>query len=209
MKALGFGVTLKGGSDATGVKRVRPALFEARSSLPISAACVVANGIRETLSPLLGGSVAVRLFEPRIPAPHAWSAILRDARLYRVRGNVADAAVVLRASDAVALAAALFGESSGAVERALSPIECDVLDRLINAIAANLGAVCGAREGYLVERVAALDGFVTYFELLIEEPVSSRIGVALSRDPASDARGRLRVEAPRTSQTHRASPPSI
>ncbi len=64
---------------------------------------------------------------------------------------------------------------------------------MINAIAANLGAVCGAREGYPVERVAALDGFVTYFELLIEEPVSSRIGVALSREPVSDTRGCLEV----------------
>ncbi len=194
MKALGFDVPLKDGYERTGAKRVRRAFFEARSSLPISAACVVANGIRETLSSLLRGSVAVRLFEPRIPAPHAWSAILRDARLYRVRGNVADAAVILRASDAVALAAALFGESSDAVERALSPIECDVLDRMINVIAANLGAVCGAREGYPVERVGALDGFVTYFELLIEEPVSARIGVALSRDPASDTRGSLEAK---------------
>lgn len=200
MKTLGFGVTLDDGSEAIDdgsgairVRCVRQARFEARSSLPISAACVVANGIREALSSLLGASVTVRLFEPTIPGPHAWPALLRDARLYRVRGNVADAAVVLRACDAVTLAAALFGEApaTDVVERALSPMECDVLDRMINAIAANLGAVCGAREGFPVERVCALDGFVTYFELLIEEPIASRIGIALSREPSPEARGCL------------------
>jgi hypothetical protein len=188
MKALSFEVTLNERSGAIRARKVRRARFEARSSLPISAACVVANGMRETLSSLLGGAVVLRLFEPAIPAPHAWPAILRDARLYRVPGKVADAAVVLRTGDAAALAAALFGESPGVVERALSPIECDVVDRTVNAIAANLGAVCGAREGHSVERVATLDGFVTYFELLIEEPVASRVGIALSREPSAEPR---------------------
>ncbi len=194
MKALGFEPAFEHGSQATAAKRVRRARFEARSSLPISAACVVANGIRETLSSLLGGSVSVRLFEPTIPGPHMWPAILRDARIYRVRGSVADAAVVLRAPDALPVAAALFGESPCAVaQRALSPIECDVVDRMINAVAANLGAVCGSLEGHTVERVGALDGFVSYFELLIEKPVAARIGIALSREPSPEARGSLEL----------------
>ncbi len=172
---------------------MRQARFEARSALPIGAACVVANGVRETLGSLLRGPVLVRLLEPSIPAPTAWPAILRRARLYRVRGNVADAAVVLRAPDATALAAALFGESDAAPagERALSPFECDILDRMVNAIAANLTAVCGPRDGRPVEVVAALDGFITYFELLIEEPIAARVGIALSRDPPPEARGGL------------------
>ncbi len=137
----------------------------------------------------------MRLLEPSIPAPPAWRAILRDARLYRIRGSVADAAVVLRPADAVALAAALFGEShAGAGERPLSPFECDVLDRMVHAIAANLTAVCGPRDGRPLERVAELDGFITYFELFVEEPAAARIGIALSRDPSAEARGSLDVE---------------
>lgn len=194
MKALGFQPAFEHGCDASAAKPVRRARFEARSSLPMSAACVVANGIRETLSSLLGGPVSMRLFEPTIPAPHVWAAVLSDARIYRVRGSVADAALVLRASDALPVAAALFGESPRAVaQRALSPIECDVVDRMINAVAGNLGAVCGAREGLTVERVGELDGFVSYFELLIEKPVASRIGIALSREPSPEARGGLEL----------------
>jgi len=161
--------------------------------LPASAACVVANGVRETLSSILRGVVSLKLFEPTIPSPQAWALILRDARIYRVRGNVADAALVLRTPDAVALAAALFGEAhdQSTAPRGLSPIECDVIDRTINAVAASLGPVCGTREPAAAERVAGISGFVTYFELLIEEPTIARIGIALSRDPSPEPRGAL------------------
>jgi hypothetical protein len=173
-------------------RRLRRARFEVRSSLPISAACVVANGARETLNSLLGAPVALRLFEPSIPSPAGWRAILDGARCYRFRGNIAEAAVVLRAADAVSLAAALFGELSTAppAERELSPIERDVLERLVNAIAANLGVVCGARDGHALD--SATDAaFVTYFELLVEEPLLARIGVALSRDSLPEVRGSI------------------
>jgi hypothetical protein len=192
MKSLRFLAVLE--RAACGAeKRVRLAQFEARSSLPVSAACVVANGVRETLSGLLGGSVDLRLFEPTIPAPHAWRVILHNARCYRVRGNVADAAIIVRGRDAIALAATLFGEPRVTADRALSPIECEVLDRMVGAIAANLGVVCGARDGHTAERVAALPGFVTYFELLVEEPVVARIGIALSREPSPETGGCVEV----------------
>jgi hypothetical protein len=193
VKSLGFRGNLEGRSDSNNGKRIRLARFEARSWLPISAACVVANGTRETLSSLFAQPIVLRLFEPAIPSPDAWSMILLGARLYRVRGNIADAAVVLRAGDAIALAAALFGESpaAAATDRALSPIECDVVDRMVNAVAANLGAVCGAQEHRAVERVSTLAGFVTYFELLVEEPVAARIGIALSRDPSPETGGSI------------------
>jgi hypothetical protein len=174
-------------------KPVRSAQFQARSSLPVSAACVVANGVRETLSALLGMPVGLRLFEPTIPSPRAWTAISEDARLYRLRGSVADAAIVLRVCDAAALSAALFGESHAAAPRELSPIESDVIDRMIAAIAANLVAVCGKQEGSKVERAGSIAGFVTYFELSIEEPISARIGIALSPDPAPERGASLDV----------------
>ncbi|HEY6326911.1 MAG TPA: hypothetical protein VIW73_10420, partial [Candidatus Cybelea sp.] len=77
--------------------------------------------------------------------------------------------------------------------RTLSPIERDVVDRAANAIAANLIAVCGAREGRAVERVSAIDGFVTFFEMSVQAPVEARIGIAVSRDPAPEPRGSLEL----------------
>ena len=191
MRSLGF-APLPNGSRR-GVRRVRQARLERRSSLPASAACVVANGVRETLGALLGMPVTLRLFEPVIPDPRAWKAIAHNATVYRVRGSVADAAIVLRRVDAATLAGAVFGEPATAGERALSPLECDVIDRTANAIAANLIAVCGAREAHPVERVAAIDGFITFFEMMIEKPMEARIGVALSRDPAPEPRGGLEL----------------
>jgi len=191
MKSLGFAPASRHRSHEG--KRIRELRFERRSSLPASAACVVANGVRETLTALLGAPVLLRLFEPVIPDPIAWKAVARDAMLYRVRGSVADAAIVLRASDAIAFASAAFGEPAAPCARALSPIERDIVDRAANAIAANLTAVCGARESHPIERIAAIDGFVSFFEMSIEQPVESRIGIALSRDPVPEPRGALDV----------------
>ncbi len=189
MKSLGF-APASGNSPESG-KRVREARFERRSSLPASAACVVANGIRETLSALLGTPVTLRLFEPVIPDPRAWDAIARNATIYRVRGSVADAAIVLRAHDAVALASGIFGEPAASGARTLSPIERDVIDRAATAIAGNLIAVCGAREGSAIEGVSAIDRCVTFFEMSMERPVEARIGIALSRDPVPEPHGGL------------------
>lgn len=191
MKSLGFAPAARNRSN-TG-KRVREVQFERRSSLPASAACVVANGVRETLTALLGTQVTLRLFEPVIPDLRAWAAIALDAMIYRVRGSAADAAIVLRTADAIAFASAVFGEPAAADGRTLSPIERDIVDRAANAIAANLIAVCGVREGRAVERVAAIDGFVTFFEMSTDGPVEARIGIALSRDPAPEPRGGLEI----------------
>jgi flagellar motor switch protein FliM len=174
-------------------KHIRKPVFGSRSALPPSAACVVANGVRETLTSILSSPVEMRLSEPSIPAPPAWTAIVKDAVLYRVRGSIADAAIVLRPADALSLVAALFGEGFVYHERELSPIERDVLDRTVNAIAAHLGSVCGTRESRCVERVGTIEGYATYFELLVEEPVAARIGIALSRDPSPGPRGYVEI----------------
>jgi Type III flagellar switch regulator (C-ring) FliN C-term len=171
---------------------VRCARFERRSSLPTSAACVVANGVRETLAALLGLGASLRLFEPTIPDPHGWAAIVRDALLYRIHGSVADAALILRPADAIALAGAAFGEpvqNGTRTAQLLSPIETEVVDRLINAMAANFSALCAMREAGAAQRVDAIAGFVTFFELLIESPIEARVGIALSREPGSTPSG--------------------
>jgi hypothetical protein len=192
MKSLAFGFI----GDSRNGKRVREARFEERSYLPASAACVVSSGVRETLASFFGVPVSVRLLEPAIPSPQAWSAIARGAMLYRYRGSVADAAIVLRSADAIAIAGAAFGEefAPAAPERDLSPLERDVLERMVGAIAGALAAVCGAREREPLERAQTIGGFVTYFEILLDAPIDARIGIALSRDPAPEPHGRLALE---------------
>lgn len=173
---------------------VRKAIFTPRSALPASAACVVANAIRETLASLFGAPTEIRVFEAAIPTASSWAAITRESLLYRVRGNMADAAIVVRSSDALALVAGLFGEPSCAQSaRLLSPVELDVLMRTVTAIAVHLGSVCGSREGQAVERVESIEGFSTYFELALEEPVRARIGIALSRDPSPEPSARVEL----------------
>jgi hypothetical protein len=147
--------------------------------------------VRETLSALLGLAASVRLFEPTIPDSQGWAAIVRDALLYRIHGNIADAALILRPTDAIALAGAAFGEPATKVRTALalSPIEIQVVDRLINAMAANFSGLCAAREAGAARRVDAIADFVTFFELLIESPIEARVGIALSREPGSAPSG--------------------
>jgi flagellar motor switch/type III secretory pathway protein FliN len=174
-------------------RRMRRSCFERRSLLPASAACVVANAMRETLSALLAVPVTLRLLEPVIPDPAAWSALAAQARLYRVRGSIAAAAIVVRPRDALALAAAAFGEAV-AEPRPLSPVESEVLLRAVRALSGSLASVIG-RDAAALEQILDISGYVTYFELILERPVAARIGIALSRDPvAKGPGGTLRIE---------------
>jgi flagellar motor switch/type III secretory pathway protein FliN len=178
--------------EACNGRRVRRACFERRSSLPVSAACVVANGVRETLGALLATPVSLRLLEPMIPGPAAWDAICGGAQLFGMRGPLCDAAFVLRPQDALALATSAFGERPDA-PRPLSAVEQEVLARALRGVAGSVAPVCG-RELSPLERILDIRGYVTYFELLVERPVQARIGVALSRDPAARGAPTLRIE---------------
>jgi len=162
--------------------------------LPVSAACVVATAVRETLGALFGEAVVLKLYEPAIPAPAAWDAIVRDATIYRVRGARADAAVIVRAADARVLAAAAFGEREPGAA-ALSPLERSVLERTIRAIAAHFAPICGTGAGEpVVSEQSGAHGFTTFFELQLERPVRARIGIALSRDPQPEPRPGIELD---------------
>lgn len=188
LTALGFAHV----SELRDGKRIRRPRFERKSSLPVSAACVVANGVRETLGALLATPVSLRLLEPVIPDSQAWAAICAGAQLFGLRGPLCDAAFVLRPQDAVALASSAFGEEAGE-PRPLSAVEQEVLSRALRGVAGSLTPVCG-RELSPLERILDIGGYVTYFELLVERPVRARIGVALSRDPAARGSATLRIE---------------
>ncbi|MFN2528459.1 MAG: FliM/FliN family flagellar motor switch protein [Candidatus Baltobacteraceae bacterium] len=174
-------------------RRIRGARFTRRSSLPVSAACVVASGVRETLCAQLGTRVNVRLLEPVIPDPAAWQLITADATIFRLRGPLSDGALILRRTDALGLVGAVFGERPGK-SRPLSPIEDEVLARVLRSLATALSPVCGATEKLSIERTNQGAGFVTYFELLLDGPVEAKIGVALTRDPQPAAHPCLAIE---------------
>jgi flagellar motor switch/type III secretory pathway protein FliN len=162
-------------------RRIREIRFERRSSLPVSAACLIATAVRESLAPVFGAGFTVRLFPPALPAAAAWAAIVRDAYLYLVRGSAGEAVIVLRKRDAATLAAAAFGEHH-VVERAVSPIEEATLQRIAAMIAQQLAPVCGP--GVLsVARCSQPGTLVTYFELQCDAPVHARIGIGLRHDP--------------------------
>jgi hypothetical protein len=154
-----------------GRSRIRSAALQERSLLPVSAACVVANAVREQLSALAGAYVELRLWPPAIPEDSAWQTLLRDAQVYHVRGAVCDAAFILRRIDAQALAALLFGER-------MSYRSAAQLSRLEDQIT----PVCGDCK---LQAAAGNCAFVTYFELHVIEPIELCLGVALSREPAA------------------------
>lgn len=172
--------------ELRGARRVRSIAFAERSMLPVSVACVVASGVRETLATLFGEPVALKLYEPVIPTPSGWSAIARDATIYRVRTTGADAAVIVRPPDASAIAGAAFGEREERTA-ALSALERTVLSRTVQAIAQQFGPICGAgAQTTMLEAQPDLGDFVTFFELQIERPVCARVGIALRRDPTPE-----------------------
>lgn len=190
MKCLAFS---RAGSDVGG-RRIRTAHFETRSAFPVSAACVVANGVREQLARVFDRETALTLCEPAIPSPTAWTAIARDAACFQVRGTLADAAFVLRPRDIVAFATAAFGEGESTA-RALSTIERGVVERALRVLAGALTPACGARSAPAeLEPVAELVGFTTYFELHVERPARLCLGIALSREPQPSLGPTLRIE---------------
>ncbi|MGH7736687.1 MAG: FliM/FliN family flagellar motor C-terminal domain-containing protein [Candidatus Tyrphobacter sp.] len=171
---------------------VRAAAFERRSLVAVSAACLVANAIREQLALLCGAEVDLRLWPPAIPQPAAWEAILCGARSYAVRGERCDGAIVLRPRDARALAAMLFGErTAGADARALSPMESEITRRAVVAIVPSLSPVCG--ETHLDE--SGHERPIAYFELHVVAPLACAIGIALSREPRGTVTNALRPQA--------------
>lgn len=179
-------------------KRLRHVRFRDRSLLPVSAACVVANGVREVLASVLGVGVDVRLFAPVIPDRNAWAAILEEAIVLRARGSLGEAAIVVRPEDARALLGAAFGEiPQGAC--VMSAIEREVLQRLLQRLSGTLASICGTQVETMIalpekrDLVSAIS-YAAYFEVAIERPLVASLGVALVRDPSPEPHGAVAFE---------------
>ena len=98
-------------------RRLRSPRFVPRSTLPLGAACVVANGLREQLSRQLACELDVELIEPAVPGPAERRTLLDRATIVRVRGRLCDAFVIVRPADGRRLAVW--------VNAADDPVHCD------------------------------------------------------------------------------------
>jgi hypothetical protein len=188
--ALAFGPA----APAPGGRWVRAARFAPRSTLPLSAACLVANGVREQLSRLLAAELDVELLEPAIPGPSERRLLVAGATIVRVRGRKTDAFVIVRPADARRLVAVAFGENERSEGDTLSAIERATLERIASSLVPLCNALCGTLGPVTRETSdrAACD-VTTYFEVRTTGPLRITIGFALSRDPAEEVCGPLEL----------------
>jgi flagellar motor switch/type III secretory pathway protein FliN len=165
-------------------RRVRTAHFVPRSAVALSTACVVANGMRETLRALFGGAVAVEIGEVAAIDAHAWDALARDAELLVVSGNAADAALVIDPADARRLVLHAFGEDAARPTMPESALERRAYERLASALAGALDPLCGERLGPPRRAHPADARWTSYFDVRVRAPIEVRIGVAVARERA-------------------------
>jgi hypothetical protein len=168
--------------------RVRPLRFVRRSSIPLGAACVVANGIRETLRELLGEACEVVLGEPAAIGAEAWSVLTRNALLFLTRGRQTDIVLVLPKRDARRLVLRAFGERSPRdgpelPDAACSVLEAHALERIAARCAAAFDPLCSERRG-ASQPVAARDVpvCVAYFDVRVHAPIELTLGIGIVRD---------------------------
>jgi hypothetical protein len=184
-----------GAPQGAGARVLRRIAFASRSTLPLSAACLVANGVRETLSRLLAAEFEVDLIEPAIPDAGERRILLDGATILRVRGRLCDGFVILRPADAQRLVALAFAEEERSERAPLSGIESATLDRIASALVPLCNTLCGTlgpvtRE--LAERAAC--DLSTYFEVRTTGSVRVTLGFGLSRDPGEEIGERITLE---------------
>ncbi len=177
-----------------GGRTIRSARFQTRAHLPLPAATLVANGVREKLAELLHTEVLLRLGEPCVPSMQAWPALLADALLLWVRGSHGEAVLILRGRDARSWIGATFGGDI-AVSDAVSPLETRVLERLLVMLADTLAPIVGPRYTTHMLQATGNERYAAYFELLVQAPMEAAIGVAIPRDPLPPVVGCLQASA--------------
>ena len=169
-------------------QRVRRVRFVPRASIPVEAACVVANGIRETLRELFGEACELVIGEPAALDASAWSLLARDALLFLTRGRQTDIVLVLPQRDARRLVLRAFGEGDapGAPplpDAACSALELHALERIAERCAAAFDPLCAERRARS-RAVGAHDvpACAAYFDLRVHAPVALTLGIGIVRD---------------------------
>jgi len=174
---------------------IRRPSFVPHSTLPISAACLVANGVRETLSRLLASDLDVDLIEPAMPLGAERRTLLDGATILRVRGRLCDGFVIVRPLDLRRIVALAFGESERPEADALSEIERATVERVVTALVPLCNVLCGTLGPVSREtgERAACD-LVTYFEVRTTGSAHVAIGFALTHDPVEEVTARLTLD---------------
>jgi hypothetical protein len=189
--ALRFGPPASG----PGGRVLREMSFSVRSTFPLQAACLVANGLREQLTRLLAHDFELDLVEPTLVSTQARRVLFASSLTYRVRGRLCDAFIVLRSTDARRLVAAAFGEVERPERDPLSEIERATLERIISAIAPLCAPLCGQPGAVTREPAERAEiESVTYFEVRTSGALAVAIGFALTRDPAEEVGPRLALD---------------
>jgi flagellar motor switch/type III secretory pathway protein FliN len=165
--------------------RVRRSRFVPRASIPVEAACVVANGIRETLRELFGEACELVLGEPAVLDANAWSVLARDARLFLTRGRQTDIVLVLPQRDARRLVLRAFGEGDAASlpDAACTALELHALERIAGRCAAAFDPLCAERRaGSRAVGAHDVPPCVAYFDVRVHAPIAVTMGIGIVRD---------------------------
>jgi hypothetical protein len=163
--------------------RVRRLRFVPRSSIPLAAACVVANGIRETLRELLGEPCEMVLGEPAALDGAAWGLLARDALLYLTHGRQTDVVLVLPRTDARRLVLRAFGEGEALPDAACSALELHALERIAARCSAACDPLCAERRGgSRAVQPHDVPACSAYVDLRVSAPLRLTLGVAIVRD---------------------------
>jgi len=181
-----------GSPQVVGSRLIRDISFVPRSTLPLSAACLVANGVRETLAKLLATELDVDLIEPAMPGPDERRVLVAGATIVRVRGRICDGFVIVRPADARRLVALAFSEDERSERDPLSDIERTTLERIVAALIPLCNALCGTLGPVNTESAerAACD-LATYFEIRTTGRLRVAIGFAMTCDPPEERGERL------------------
>jgi hypothetical protein len=162
---------------------VRPLRFSPRASIPLEAACLVANGIRETLRELFGAACELVLGEPAALRADAWAQLSRDALLFLTRGRQTDIVLVLPQRDARRLVLRAFGEGEALPDGACSALELHALERIAARCAGAFDPLCAERSGVSRSvRPHEVPACVAYFDVRIHAPIALTLGVGIVRD---------------------------
>lgn len=169
-------------------RNVRAARFIARSTVPVSALCMVANGVREHLRALLGVGAEVTLGEATPLSDAARAGLVSRMHCFLTRGRATDVFLFVSERDARRLLAVALGEGSTGED--LSPLERSALGRLVHELAALFDPLCVERHA-APQPVDAQQAVrcTTYVDLRIGAPLEVTLGIGLTREPADEVGG--------------------
>ncbi len=178
---------------AGGVRRLR---FSPRSSIPLEAACVVANSLRETLREVFGEACELVVGEPSALSVDAWRALAQDAFLFLTRGRQTDIVLVIPQLDARRLVLRAFGEGPSAPSadgRACSALEIAAIERIAARCAVSFDPLCAERRSASRSvMLGDVPGAAAYFDVRVHAPIPLVLGIAIVRAlPDAGPTGRL------------------